>query len=301
MQPALDQIVDLVVHGGDLFFRSKVDQSIITKAFEPLTEIAGAGVPVYIVPGNHERSFIPGSLFDRHENLHIFDVPRSFIFQKDGKRLLLSGFPYFRGDIRNTFAQILDETKWKDFETDAKLLCLHHCFEGAKVGVQNYTFRNTKDVIKPCDIPSEFDAVLTGHIHRWQVLNERKSNGKTIPIIYSGSIERTSFSERLEEKGFLIIDLESTPNRNRITYDFVDLHARPMVDLVISKSEQKNGTIDSIFRERITKIDKNSIIRITIEDAIDLEVPPIDTLRKTAPETLNIDYRFPGDRFTKKI
>lgn len=51
---ALTEKEDLVVHGGDFFFRSKVSPSIIEKAFEPLIEVAKAGIPIYLVPGNHE-------------------------------------------------------------------------------------------------------------------------------------------------------------------------------------------------------------------------------------------------------
>ena len=41
--------VDLIVHGGDLFFRSKVPPAIVERAYASLFEIASAGIPIMIV------------------------------------------------------------------------------------------------------------------------------------------------------------------------------------------------------------------------------------------------------------
>ena len=66
LQPALRGEVDLVVHGGDLLFRSRVPPDLVQRAMAPLFEVADAGVPVYLVPGNHERGRIPYPLLARH-------------------------------------------------------------------------------------------------------------------------------------------------------------------------------------------------------------------------------------------
>jgi exonuclease SbcD len=57
--PARRGEIDLVVHGGDLLYRSKVPAELVRMALEPLLEVADRGVPVVLVPGNHERSAIP--------------------------------------------------------------------------------------------------------------------------------------------------------------------------------------------------------------------------------------------------
>ena len=58
LAPALNGEVDCVVHGGDLLYRSKVLPQLVEMAFEPLKRVADKGIPVYLVPGNHERSAI---------------------------------------------------------------------------------------------------------------------------------------------------------------------------------------------------------------------------------------------------
>ena len=60
---AVEHKVDCIVHGGDLFYRSKVPQQLVDMAFEPLIRTAESGIPIYLVPGNHERSNIPTGIF----------------------------------------------------------------------------------------------------------------------------------------------------------------------------------------------------------------------------------------------
>jgi exonuclease SbcD len=86
LEPAFQKKVDCVIHGGDLLYRSKVPAGLVSLAFEPLIKVASSGIPVYIVPGNHERSHIPFRLFASHENIHIFDKPDTFLL-KTGKSI----------------------------------------------------------------------------------------------------------------------------------------------------------------------------------------------------------------------
>ena len=78
--PALNGEVDAVVHGGDVLYRSKVPARLVEMAFEPLKRVAAAGVPVYLVPGNHERSTVPHGHLAAHPNIYLFDRPRTYHF-----------------------------------------------------------------------------------------------------------------------------------------------------------------------------------------------------------------------------
>ncbi len=99
---ARTQKVDLVVHGGDLFHHSKVSRAIIERAYRPLYEIACRRIPVYLVPGNHERSRLPGHLYLSHDNIHVFDRPVTYVQQIGGMKISLSGFPFMRS-VRDKF------------------------------------------------------------------------------------------------------------------------------------------------------------------------------------------------------
>ena len=112
LAPARRREVDLVVHGGDILYRSRVPAELVHRAFRPLKEIAENGVPVYVVPGNHERSRIPYALLAQHENLFLFDRPRTYLHRIRDFTLALAGFPYER-HIRKSFPSVLEHTGWR--------------------------------------------------------------------------------------------------------------------------------------------------------------------------------------------
>jgi DNA repair exonuclease SbcCD nuclease subunit len=183
LMPALNGKVDAVVHGGDVLYRSKVPARLVEMAFEPLKQVADSGVPVYLVPGNHERSAVPHGHLAAHPNIYLFDRPRTYHLQTANSSLALAGFPFVRTGIRKDFLTRLGQTGWQRTQADTHVLCIHQSVDGAVVGPVGYTFRYAHDVIRTSDIPPGFAAVLTGHIHRFQVL-ETDLKGKRSTLRY---------------------------------------------------------------------------------------------------------------------
>lgn len=212
--PAHRGEVDLVVHGGDVLFRSKVKPGLVLRAFAPLKRVADAGVPVVLVPGNHERSAIPFPLLAAHPGVHIVDRPRTVSLTVRGITVSISGFPNDRDRIRETFARLLNLTEWRSRSPDVRLLAMHQTVEGASVGPVGFTFRSAPDVIPGRAIPAGFAAVLAGHIHRHQVLTaDLRGRALAAPVFYPGSTARTSAAERYEAKGY--VTLEIAPDARR--------------------------------------------------------------------------------------
>jgi DNA repair protein SbcD/Mre11 len=212
--------VDVVVHGGDLLFRSRVPAWLAEAALAPLKRVASSGVPVLLIPGNHERARVPYPLLALHERLHIFDRPRSVVLEARGVRAAFIGFPY-TFDIRRRFPEVFAAASRDSFATDVRVLCLHQCIEGATCGPGNFTFSFGTDVIRTADLPRDVAVVLSGHIHRHQVLRPVRRP----PVIYAGSVERTSFAEAPEVKGFVVLQL--TPS-GLGQFEFRPLPVRPM-------------------------------------------------------------------------
>jgi exonuclease SbcD len=192
--------VDLVVHGGDVLYRSQVKPGLVFRAFEPLKRIADRGVPVVVVPGNHERSAIPYPLLAMHPRIHIFDRPRTFRLRVNGTSVAISGFPCERNGIRERLDALLGACE--TLEAEVNLLAVHQSIEGARVGPVDFTFRNGPDVIPRRAIPRRFAAVLAGHIHRHQLLDHGT------PVFYPGATERTSNAEAGETKGCVRLTLD---------------------------------------------------------------------------------------------
>ena len=295
LMPAFNGEVDAVVHGGDVLYRSKVPPRLVEMAFEPLKRLADAGVPVYLVPGNHERSVIPHGYLAEHANIHIFDHPRTFILQTTSGSLALAGFPFVRTGIRRDFLNIVEQTGWRRVKADAGVLCLHQSIDGATVGPSGYTFRYGHDVIRISDILGEFCATLAGHIHRFQVLTkDLKGRTLKVPVFYPGSIERTSFAEKNEKKGYLILELETegTSSGTLRNWIFHELPARPMIQLDLHAVGMNGSQIQAWIRSRLFEIPQDSIVKLKVHGKISEEAMVVfsaPTLRALAPETMNID------------
>src|SRR3954464_13297758 len=123
LAPALRGDVDVVVHAGDVFDRSRVAPTVAYQALEPLRRVADLGVPVFIVPGNHERSRLPHLRFASHPGVHVFDGPRTWVIDIKGRSIALAGFPFER-EVRTRFPDLLEQTGWRREPNAVRLLCI---------------------------------------------------------------------------------------------------------------------------------------------------------------------------------
>jgi DNA repair exonuclease SbcCD nuclease subunit len=286
--------VDLVVHGGDLLYRSRVPPALVEMAMAPLVRVADTATPVYLVPGNHERSRIPLHLWTAHPNLHIFDRPRTFRYDGPRGSLALSGFPFIRG-VRDQFTHLVTETGFSEQRNIPSVLCIHQAVEGAQVGMSNYTFRGGPDVVAGGDIPSGLAAVLSGHIHRVQVLtHDLGGRALNAPVVFPGSVERTSFAEREEPKGYAVLALEPASHSGCALggISFVPLPARPMVVLDFAPAAPGAGAVASELARELETLDPESIVRVRLigpHATAARSVLRAARLRAVAPSTMNIE------------
>jgi len=304
------QKVDLVVHGGDVFHRSRVPPSLVFQAFRPLLEVAECGIPVLVVPGNHERSRIPHDRFAVHPKLHVFRSPETMVVETRHGSVALAGFPYQRRRIRQHFPQMLEETGWRREEADVRLLCMHHCVEGATVGPADYTFRRAPDVIRCSDLPTGFAAVLSGHIHRHQVLR-RDLLGRPLPtpVLYPGSVERTAFAEMGEDKGFMLLEVEPSGHGGRLVrHDFVSLPARPMLvrDLHPEAAPGMYWLRDDLQAQltaTLADVPRDAVLRVRVHGRVPPHVRTVvaaSRLRRLAPPEMNLQLLLTEDRAKRR-
>lgn len=281
---ALRGEVDAVVHGGDLFYRSRVPAALVERAFRPIAAVAAAGVPVFIVPGNHERSRIPFPLLALHRNVFVFDRPRTFVVPLGGELVAFSGFPFAAG-VRGRFSGLVAATGHAQAAASVRLLCVHQAFEGAKVGTPEFVFTRGEDVVRGRDLPPGFAAVLSGHIHRGQRLTHTLDGCPlAAPVFYPGSVERTSFAERRETKGYLVLRL----GEGRVAgFDWHPLPARPMVELDLDALEA--------LPERLASLPADAIVRIRAGPEA-LSSLTAARLRELSPPAMNLEVVRPGPR-----
>ncbi len=285
LAPAFRGEVDVVVHGGDVFDHPDVPAAIVEQAFRPFARVGAAGIPVFVVPGNHERSRMPFPLLAVHRNVFVFDRPKTFRVELAGVAVALSGFPFAR-DVRARFVGLAADTGHAAHADSAvRLLCIHQAVEGAKVGTPEFIFDRGDDVIRGRDLPAGFAAVLSGHIHRGQRLT-RALDGRPLaaPVYYPGSVERKAFVERNETKGYLVLHVRPSPEGGRIErHEWFPLPARPMVRLALPR-----GTTGTVLRGRLAALPPDAVVRVDLADE-DLAALTAADLRAAAPPTMNVD------------
>ncbi len=310
--PARRGEVDLVVYGGDVLYRSKVRPALVRMAFEPLLEVADAGIPVVVVPGNHERSAIPFPLLVAHPRLFILDRPTTIRLTLAGQRVAVSGFPCAPDDIRDRFADLLAQTRWQDRPADLRLLCMHQAVEGARVGPVGYTFRQGPDILPGDALPAGFAAVLAGHIHRHQVLTtDLARRPLAASVLYPGSIERTSGAERGEAKGYLILDLQPDPDPDPdpdtdtgtgtggrlVQWRFEQLPTRPLMDLILEVDGLDGEALRQRLKAQLAALDPEAVVRIRVQ-GIPLpsaaETMRASAVRDLAPATMTVSLTRPS-------
>jgi DNA repair protein SbcD/Mre11 len=287
LEPARAGEADVVVHGGDLLFRSRVPGSLVARALQPLVRVADAGVPVLLVPGNHERSAIPHPLLAAHEGLHVFRRPSTVVVERRGLRVAFSGFPYARS-VRHAFPALLAATGYREARADARVLCLHQCVEGAVCGPPpGFTFRDGDDVVRSADIPADAAVVLCGHVHRHQVLR-RDLRGRPLPapVVYAGSVERTSFAERDETKGFVMAAVGSGGRLE--SCEFRALPARPMRVLELSGCDAGPG-LEREIRAALAAAPSDVVLQLRVSESLAGAEPlRAARLRALAPPSANV-------------
>ncbi|MHC4223812.1 MAG: metallophosphoesterase family protein [Planctomycetota bacterium] len=300
LRPAREGAVDLVVHGGDLLYRARVPARLVQRAMAPLFEVADAGVPVFLVPGNHERSRIPFPLLAMHRNLRVFRRPETFVLDLGDLRVSISGFPFARRVGNGAFGRLVEATRWQEQDANVRLLCMHQAVEGATVGVQEFTFRRGVDVVAGRAIPRGFAAILSGHIHRRQVLtHDLEGRALAAPVLYPGSVDRTSFAERLEEKGYLLLRMAPGPAGGHLEdWSFVPLPTRPMVLLELDAEGMSRSALEDRVQTGLRNCAPDAVVRIDLRGS---PLPGAEAalsaarVRSIAPATMNVSvsHRWP--------
>jgi DNA repair exonuclease SbcCD nuclease subunit len=252
--------------------------------------VADAGVPVLLVPGNHERSAIPCALLAAHENLHVFRTPSTVVVERRGLRVAFAGFPHARA-VRRGFGAMLAATGYRGPAADARVLCIHQCVEGAVCGPPpGYTFRDGEDVVRGTDLPGDVAVVLCGHVHRHQILH-RDLRGRPLPapVVCAGSVERTSFAERDEVKGFVTAVIEGGRAGGRLrACGLHSLPARPMRVLQIA-ARCDASTLEGEIRSAIAAGPPDVVLQVRVPEALaGADVLRAARLRALAPATANL-------------
>jgi len=114
------------------------------------------------------------------------------------------------------------------------------------------------------------------------------------PVMYPGSIERTSMAEADEEKGYMIVELRCGDKQVQVDWKFRKLPARPLVrhDLQIDGLDAER--VELAIRTLVASAPADAVISVRVTGAITGSVSRVlsaEFLRDLAPPTMNLDLR----------
>lgn len=250
---------DLFIHSGDLFNKYYLPHDMLDRLVSPLIELDRCGVQVLIIPGNHERSVFPFDLFHGTSRTVVFDEPKSITCRIDGLAVGIAGFPFIKNDSKYTFFKALKMTGYEKLSADLNILITHQAFDSAVVGPWDFIFRDGRsDTVSRHRLPLDFEYVAAGHIHRYQVLDHPLK--PRMKLVYPGSIQRMSFAERYEEKGFV----EGEPRGDRIATRFLPLPVFQMEMVEIDAAGMTEAQFIDVLPGYMWRFNKDMIIRFNL-------------------------------------
>jgi DNA repair exonuclease SbcCD nuclease subunit len=285
---ALSIQADLFIHSGDLFNKYYIPRERLDDLVRPFADLSKAGIPVLLIPGNHERSEFPFDLFHGVKGVVVFDRPKSLCFELDGFKVGIAGFPFIRHDSKRTFLRALEETEYKEIRADVNILVTHQAFDGATVGPMDFTFRTGRsDTVARETLPVDFEYVAAGHIHRYQALPHPKRPGAS--IVYPGSTQRMSFAEIHESKGFV----EAGAVGDRIDTRFIPLPEWDMEIVAIEAAGRSPEFVQEEIRSQFWRFREDTVIRFNLTGGGRMsDYPEVDFegLRSEMPPVLECQF-----------
>lgn len=244
----LDAGVHLVLIAGDIYKNRSPNPTHQREFARRVNRLRSAGVPVFILTGNHDISPSLGrahsvEIFDALgvEGVTIADRPRLHVIPTAAGPLQIIAIPWVtrhslltREDMREvSFAQIeyelrrrlerFVEQKAAELRPDLPaIIAFHGSVDGAALGSER-AMTLGQDLVLPRSVLAQPGVayVALGHIHKHQALHHDP------PMVYPGSIERVDFGEREEPKGCVIVEIAG----GRASWAFQPLAARPFVSI----------------------------------------------------------------------
>ncbi len=273
--------VDIVLIAGDIYKNRSPNPTHQRELARRLNRLRAAGVPIFIITGNHD---ISPSLGKAHsveifgalavDGMTIADRPATYRLDTRAGPLQIIAVPWVtrhhmltREDLRlASFAEIemLIRQRLDNFIAQEAaaldpavpaVLTFHGSIDGASLGAErSITLGQDLSLARSSVTRDNIDYVALGHIHKHQAL------GAQPPIVYPGSIERIDFGEREEDKGCVLVELAKGATR----WQFQRLAARPFLSIELDvrrSSDPEERLAAALKRQDLAE----AIVRLTIK------------------------------------
>ncbi|TBR09345.1 MAG: exonuclease SbcCD subunit D [Candidatus Nitrosotenuis sp.] len=311
---AIKEKVDVLLIAGDFFTKVNPHPRYTLEVIRKLKQVSKRGITTLIVGGNHETPKIATTL----NPLVMLGEIDGVLVVLEPTTVHLNGYdfvcvpaPQNFDEIRNLFEPLLVKAM-QNSKSNRRILVTHIPL-GQAVTSSEVAFETfIGDYVDVNQIPSKFDYVALGHIHKLQ-----KIPHDTMAIYYPGSSERYEFGEERDDKYALIVefdeDVKVSPikllTRKMVTLvdaDCSKLSAIEITKLVVDKiTQQKDALADCLVRIKLENIDidENRLIdwkriKAALEEAkvFEYKLQPRTVVTLPESKTLSGDYILPPSK-----
>lgn len=196
----IEQKPDYVIHTGDLFHRASPSNRAITFALAQLKRIEQVKIPFVIIAGNHStpRTSTSSPILQALKTLDNVHA----VFEQRYETVAFDDVVFHALPHVNDERIIPDELERVEanIDTEKKNILMMHCSVGAHYLMHEFgewVFPKEKEYLF-----AKMDYVALGHWHGFGPVGKHKN------VFYAGSTERTSSSDKREEKGYVLLELD---------------------------------------------------------------------------------------------
>jgi DNA repair exonuclease SbcCD nuclease subunit len=115
------------------------------------------------------------------------------------------------------------------------------------------------------------------------------------PVLYPGSVERTSAAERHEAKGYVTLEVVPGEDGGELaSWAFHELPARAMVDVNLDAAGLGREQLEARLRELLAAIEADAVVRVRVAGRPEPGALTAAAVRALAPPTMTVTLRWGG-------
>ena len=260
---------DYVIHTGDLFHRASPSNRAITFALTQLKRLEKPHIPLIIIAGNHStpRTSTSSPILEALRTLdNVHAVFRQQYETIEFDNIVFHALPHINDE--RIIPDQLDAIE-ANIDPKKKNVLMLHCSVGA-----HYLMHEFGEWVYPKEREALFekmDYVALGHWHGFGAV------GKHPNVYYAGSTERTSSSDKREDKGYVAVALE---DRLNIGHHTIPLRRSLSFSIDADKYEEDVASLDlSEIKDALVEV---KLFNLTVSSSIDITNKALDEIFKEA-------------------
>jgi DNA repair exonuclease SbcCD nuclease subunit len=269
---ALKNRPDIFLLTGDVFDRISPPNNERVFLAQMARKLRDVSIPFFMIGGNHDVPKTEPGPWGRHLAIDIletaglamvFSASDSFqgrTLKIDGKDVRVVGKSYqAQFEAQNPFTQ-----GKPDLGGDYNILMLHASLKGLGV-TPTEEMMASQNPFRPEDVPKGVNILALGHFHNSFV---RQYRGCT--IVNPGSMERMSWAEMGDEKGFAWIELKGSES----SVEFVKLETRPMGTMSMTLSTElkyEPSVTDFVVKRLMEVADEERMVKLLLRGRVTME------------------------------